>query len=79
MAQETDTRHRPGSLKQQNKSHKHGRHRTKGEMNRESRGKTNSKTMANGLCHLCRYHLLIVYHSSHSQVHTENIRRGLGD
>ncbi|KAF4527217.1 hypothetical protein B566_EDAN010565, partial [Ephemera danica] len=32
-------RHRPGSLKQQNKSHKHGRHRSKGSLDKISKGK----------------------------------------
>ncbi|KAK7102522.1 pre-rRNA-processing protein TSR1 homolog [Littorina saxatilis] len=41
MAQETQAKHRPGALKQQNKSHKHGRHRTKGELDREFHGRVN--------------------------------------
>lgn len=31
-------RHRPGLLKQQNKIHKHGRHRSKGEINNANKG-----------------------------------------
>ena len=31
--------HRPGSLKQQNKSHKHGKHRSKGDIDRANCGK----------------------------------------
>ncbi|XP_055052600.2 pre-rRNA-processing protein TSR1 homolog [Misgurnus anguillicaudatus] len=31
--------HRPGSYKQKNKLHKHGKHRTKGEIGRENKGK----------------------------------------
>lgn len=31
--------HRPGSYKQKNKGHKHGKHRTKGEIGRENKGK----------------------------------------
>ena len=30
--------HKPGPLKQQNKSHKHGRHRTKGEIDKSQKG-----------------------------------------
>ena len=30
--------HRPGPLKQQNKSHKHGKHRSKGEILSEAKG-----------------------------------------
>ncbi|KAL2096110.1 hypothetical protein ACEWY4_008258 [Coilia grayii] len=31
--------HRPGGFKQKNKSHKHGKHRTKGEIGRENKGR----------------------------------------
>lgn len=31
--------HRPGVYKQKNKVHKHGKHRTKGEIERENKGK----------------------------------------
>ncbi len=31
--------HRPGAYKQKNKLHKHGKHRTKGEIGRENKGK----------------------------------------
>lgn len=30
--------HRPGAYKQKNKLHKHGKHRTKGEIGRENKG-----------------------------------------
>lgn len=30
--------HRPGIYKQKNKQHKHGKHRTKGEVERENKG-----------------------------------------
>lgn len=30
--------HRPGIYKQKNKQHKHGKHRTKGEIERENKG-----------------------------------------
>lgn len=30
--------HRPGIYKQENKQHKHGKHRTKGEIGRENKG-----------------------------------------
>lgn len=31
-------RHRPGALKQQNKAHKHGRHKSKGALSNERKG-----------------------------------------
>jgi hypothetical protein len=31
-------RHRPGALKQQNKAHKHGRHRSKGAIDSAAKG-----------------------------------------
>lgn len=34
--------HRPGIYKQKNKVHKHGKHRTKGEIERENKGKMGS-------------------------------------
>ncbi len=30
--------HRPGAYKQKNKQHKHGKHRTKGDIGRENKG-----------------------------------------
>ncbi|XP_059476926.1 pre-rRNA-processing protein TSR1 homolog [Neocloeon triangulifer] len=38
-------RHRPGALKQQNKSHKHGRHRSKGSLDKVNKGKVAAKTI----------------------------------
>ena len=38
MAADTQERHRPGALKQQNKSHKHGKHKTKGQLERDVKG-----------------------------------------
>lgn len=38
MALEGNVRHRPGVWKQQNKAHKHGRHRTKGEIDAANKG-----------------------------------------
>jgi len=35
--------HKPGPLKQQNKSHKHGRHRTKGEIGKADKGRVDVK------------------------------------
>lgn len=32
-------KHKPGPLKQQNKTHKHGRHRSKGTMDKQNKGK----------------------------------------
>ncbi|XP_078061021.1 pre-rRNA-processing protein TSR1 homolog [Mustelus asterias] len=37
--------HRPGSFKQPNKQHKSGRHRTKGSLERDSRGRVSVKTI----------------------------------
>lgn len=34
--------HRPGVFKQKNKTHKHGKHRTKGEIGRENKGKNSA-------------------------------------
>ncbi|PVD24693.1 hypothetical protein C0Q70_15178 [Pomacea canaliculata] len=45
MAADEAHSHRPGVLKQQNKSHKHGKHRSKGELSRESHGRVNIKTV----------------------------------
>lgn len=33
--------HRPGPLKQQNKSHKHGKHKSKGETKTDAKGGAN--------------------------------------
>ena len=39
MAADTEqVRHRPGLFKQQNKTHKTGRHRSKGQLQKEARG-----------------------------------------
>ena len=38
MAADEQVRHRPGVFKQQNKSHKTGRHRSKGQINKECQG-----------------------------------------
>ena len=38
------TSHRAGSLKQQNKSHKHGKHKTKGQLDQMNRGKISSQS-----------------------------------
>ena len=38
MAADTQHSHRPGALKQQNKSHKHGKHRSKGQLDRDVKG-----------------------------------------
>lgn len=37
--------HKPGPLKQQNKSHKHGRHRTKGEIDKSHKGRVDVKNV----------------------------------
>ena len=38
--------HRPGPLKQQNKTHKHGKHRSKGETEKAFKGKVGAKTLS---------------------------------
>ncbi|KAG5893678.1 hypothetical protein JTB14_021974 [Gonioctena quinquepunctata] len=38
--------HRPGSFKQSNKEHKHGRHRSKGSINVSTKGKVSVKTLS---------------------------------
>lgn len=38
--------HRPGPLKQQNKSHKHGKHKSKGESDKAFKGKVGAKTLS---------------------------------
>lgn len=38
---ETQARHNPGVLKQQNKAHKTGRHRSKGEILKSNKGAFN--------------------------------------
>ncbi|XP_052893225.1 pre-rRNA-processing protein TSR1 homolog [Anopheles moucheti] len=40
-----ETIHRPGALKQTNKSHKHGKHTSKRELERLAKGKVNLKTL----------------------------------
>jgi len=38
--------HRPGPLKQQNKTHKHGKHRSKSELEKATKGKVGAKTVS---------------------------------
>lgn len=42
MAADVQQAHRPGALKQQNKSHKHGKHKSKGQLDKETKGKYTS-------------------------------------
>jgi len=44
MAAEQQPKHKAGPLKQQNKTHKHGRHRTKGELEKSYKGRVDVKT-----------------------------------
>nr|XP_034305937.1 pre-rRNA-processing protein TSR1 homolog isoform X2 [Crassostrea gigas] len=44
MAADVQQAHRPGALKQQNKSHKHGKHKSKGQLDKETKGRVNVKT-----------------------------------
>nr|XP_022302874.1 pre-rRNA-processing protein TSR1 homolog isoform X1 [Crassostrea virginica] len=44
MAADVQQSHRPGALKQQNKSHKHGKHKSKGQLDKETKGRVNVKT-----------------------------------
>jgi len=43
MAASDQQKHKPGPLKQTNKSHKHGRHRTKGELEKSFKGRVDVK------------------------------------
>lgn len=38
MSADVQQAHRPGALKQQNKSHKHGKHKSKGQLDKETKG-----------------------------------------
>jgi len=38
--------HRPGPLKQQNKTHKHGKHKSKGELDKATKGKVDIKNLS---------------------------------
>ena len=38
MAAEKEEAHRPGAFKQQNKTHKTGRHRSKGQLDKDTKG-----------------------------------------
>ena len=38
MAAEKEEQHRPGAFKQQNKTHKTGRHRSKGQLDKDTKG-----------------------------------------
>lgn len=42
---ETQVRHKPGVFKQQNKTHKTGRHRSKGEIHKNNKGKVEVKSL----------------------------------
>nr|XP_023024450.1 pre-rRNA-processing protein TSR1 homolog [Leptinotarsa decemlineata] len=46
MAKDNSVVHRPGPFKQPNKSHKHGRHRSKGSISIENKGKVSVKTLS---------------------------------
>ncbi|XP_046372243.2 pre-rRNA-processing protein TSR1 homolog isoform X1 [Haliotis rufescens] len=46
MAVEPQKSHRPGPLKQQNKAHKHGKHKSKGQLERETKGRVNVKVLS---------------------------------
>ncbi|KAK3578778.1 hypothetical protein CHS0354_035687 [Potamilus streckersoni] len=55
MAADSGTfRHNPGTLKQQNKVHKHGKHKTKGQMDRETKGRVNIKVLTKKSKHVQR-------------------------
>lgn len=47
MAGGEQASHRPGLLKQQNKSHKNGRHRSKSEIDKTNKGKNYQFTISN--------------------------------
>ena len=44
MAADSQQTHRPGVFKQQNKAHKHGKHRSKGSLERETKGNSTTIT-----------------------------------
>ncbi|XP_056000532.1 pre-rRNA-processing protein TSR1 homolog isoform X2 [Ostrea edulis] len=44
MAADVQQQHRPGALKQQNKSHKHGKHKSKGQLDKDTKGRVDIKT-----------------------------------
>lgn len=46
MATEAQPKHKPGPLKQKNKQHKHGRHRTKGQIENTNKGKVDVKALS---------------------------------
>ncbi|KAG7470617.1 hypothetical protein MATL_G00115770 [Megalops atlanticus] len=45
VGDEQQQAHRPGIYKQKNKQHKHGKHRTKGEIDRDNKGRTSVMTL----------------------------------
>ncbi|XP_020618797.1 pre-rRNA-processing protein TSR1 homolog [Orbicella faveolata] len=45
-SEETTTRHKSGPLKQQNKTHKHGRHRSKSEIDKNNKGRVGVKIVS---------------------------------
>jgi pre-rRNA-processing protein TSR1 len=45
---EGQARHKPGVFKQQNKTHKTGRHRSKGEIHKTNKGKVGVKLLTKG-------------------------------
>ncbi|XP_036392546.1 pre-rRNA-processing protein TSR1 homolog [Megalops cyprinoides] len=45
VGDEQQQAHRPGVYKQKNKQHKHGKHRTKGEIDRDNKGRTSVMTL----------------------------------
>jgi pre-rRNA-processing protein TSR1 len=62
MAADVQQQHRPGALKQQNKSHKHGKHKSKGQMDKDTKGKVADcfKVAAQRKLHNCP-NLLVIY------------------
>ncbi|XP_013411658.1 pre-rRNA-processing protein TSR1 homolog [Lingula anatina] len=46
MAADGQPQHRPGALKQQNKTHKSGRHRTKGQLDKDTKGRVSVKVLS---------------------------------
>ena len=41
MIDKVQETHRPGAYKQQNKAHKHGQHKTKGQLQKDQKGTKN--------------------------------------
>lgn len=64
-------RHRPGLLKQQNKAHKHGRHRSKHAIQVAEKGRTSLKTVSK------KFKRSISKHEKRSQMNQSRLKKRL--